>query len=205
MDFLFLLVGVKGFEPSTSNSRSWRANRTVLHPELLANEAAKIHISRDYPKNLGKILVCTKKHLYLHLHSRNARVAELVDAHVSGACVARRAGSTPVPGTQREKSGDFSALFVLNRVRHGGEPGVRTDAAERGQSRLRAMPSREEENERSEVTPVPGTEAKMVGRNSRHFCFEACWHGGDRSRWVRCRWQRLQQRLQRLHDIVNLT
>ena len=28
-----------------------------------------------------------------------AQVAELVDAHVSGACVARRAGSSPVLGT----------------------------------------------------------------------------------------------------------
>ena len=31
----------------------------------------------------------------------NAQVAELVDAHVSGACVARRAGSSPVLGTIR--------------------------------------------------------------------------------------------------------
>ena len=29
-----------------------------------------------------------------------AQVAELVDAHVSGACVERRAGSTPVLGTK---------------------------------------------------------------------------------------------------------
>ena len=29
----------------------------------------------------------------------NAQVAELVDAHVSGACVLRRAGSSPVLGT----------------------------------------------------------------------------------------------------------
>ena len=29
----------------------------------------------------------------------NAQVAELVDAHVSGACAARRAGSRPVLGT----------------------------------------------------------------------------------------------------------
>ena len=28
-----------------------------------------------------------------------AQVAELVDAHVSGACVSRRAGSSPVLGT----------------------------------------------------------------------------------------------------------
>ena len=31
---------------------------------------------------------------------RNARVAELVDAHVSGACSERSAGSSPVPGTK---------------------------------------------------------------------------------------------------------
>ena len=30
----------------------------------------------------------------------HAQVAELVDAHVSGACAARRAGSSPVLGTQ---------------------------------------------------------------------------------------------------------
>ena len=30
---------------------------------------------------------------------KNAQVAELVDAHVSGACAARRAGSSPVLGT----------------------------------------------------------------------------------------------------------
>ena len=29
----------------------------------------------------------------------DAQVAELVDAHVSGACAARRAGSSPVLGT----------------------------------------------------------------------------------------------------------
>ena len=31
--------------------------------------------------------------------SENAQVAELVDAHVSGACAERRAGSSPVLGT----------------------------------------------------------------------------------------------------------
>ena len=33
------------------------------------------------------------------LNDKNAQVAELVDAHVSGACAARRAGSSPVLGT----------------------------------------------------------------------------------------------------------
>ena len=36
-----------------------------------------------------------------------AQVAELVDAHVSGACAARRAGSSPVLGTLF-----YSHLFV---------------------------------------------------------------------------------------------
>ena len=33
------------------------------------------------------------------INLKNAQVAELVDAHVSGACVERRAGSSPVLGT----------------------------------------------------------------------------------------------------------
>ena len=36
------------------------------------------------------------------INLNNAQVAELVDAHVSGACVARRAGSSPVLGTNVE-------------------------------------------------------------------------------------------------------
>ena len=39
--------------------------------------------------------------------NRHAQVAELVDAHVSGACAARRAGSSPVLGTLF-----YSHLFV---------------------------------------------------------------------------------------------
>ena len=42
----------------------------------------------------------------------NAQVAELVDAHVSGACAARRAGSSPVLGTL------FYSMFT--RWRGGG-------------------------------------------------------------------------------------
>ena len=34
-----------------------------------------------------------------HVRKINAQVAELVDAHVSGACAERRAGSSPVLGT----------------------------------------------------------------------------------------------------------
>ena len=56
--------------------------------------------------NLAKVrvasssLVFRSKHLVRRTHkSRIAQVAELVDAHVSGACVERHAGSSPVLGT----------------------------------------------------------------------------------------------------------
>ena len=42
-----------------------------------------------------------------------AQVAELVDAHVSGACVSRRAGSSPVLGTvlfRKNKNGEVAEL-----------------------------------------------------------------------------------------------
>ncbi len=35
-------VGETGFEPATSNSRSWRANRTALHPEIATAKIRKI-------------------------------------------------------------------------------------------------------------------------------------------------------------------
>ena len=41
----------------------------------------------------------------------NAQVAELVDAHVSGACAARRAGSSPVLGTLF-----YSVSFIVGEV-----------------------------------------------------------------------------------------
>ena len=42
-----------------------------------------------------------KKYYFCTPQFPKAQVAELVDAHVSGACVARRAGSSPVLGTIR--------------------------------------------------------------------------------------------------------
>ena len=47
--------------------------------------------------NLAKVGVASSS---LVFRSMFAQVAELVDAHVSGACVERRAGSTPVLGTK---------------------------------------------------------------------------------------------------------
>ena len=48
--------------------------------------------------NLAKVGVASSS-LVFRSYS-NAQVAELVDAHVSGACAARRAGSSPVLGTK---------------------------------------------------------------------------------------------------------
>ena len=51
--------------------------------------------------NLAKVGVASSS---LVFRSMLAQVAELVDAHVSGACVERRAGSTPVLGTDSRGS-----------------------------------------------------------------------------------------------------
>ena len=59
----------------------------------------------------------------------HAQVAELVDAHVSGACAARRAGSSPVLGTL------FFYKFILTMCRRGG--GIGRRATLRGECQLR--------------------------------------------------------------------
>ena len=55
--------------------------------------------------NLAKVRVASSslvfRSFYEMIAITYAQVAELVDAHVSGACVARRAGSSPVLGTIR--------------------------------------------------------------------------------------------------------
>ena len=47
-----------------------------------------------------------------------AQVAELVDAHVSGACVERHAGSSPVLGTLLLKKGESSHAEIAQLVEH---------------------------------------------------------------------------------------
>ena len=50
----------------------------------------------------GFLLIQIPHHIVIRIGEQTkAQVAELVDAHVSGACAARRAGSSPVLGTQR--------------------------------------------------------------------------------------------------------
>ena len=52
-------------------------------------------------------------------------MAELVDAHVSGACSERSAGSSPVPGTKENLSSDE---FFFLRVPKGVQVVGRADA-----------------------------------------------------------------------------
>lgn len=47
----------------------------------------------------GYFLAIKYKIPHICASNKKARVAELVDAHVSGACAARRGGSSPPPGT----------------------------------------------------------------------------------------------------------
>lgn len=46
----FRPVGETGFEPATSNSRSWRANRTALHPELFYAALIVLRAHKDKSK-----------------------------------------------------------------------------------------------------------------------------------------------------------
>ena len=53
---------------------------------------------------------------FFSFKGENAQVAELVDAHVSGACVERRAGSTPVLGTNKRH--EASNIINVPRLKH---------------------------------------------------------------------------------------
>ena len=64
--------------------------------------------------NLAKVGVASSS---LVFRSMLAQVAELVDAHVSGACVERRAGSTPVLGTDSRGSVfKYRTSFILPHI-----------------------------------------------------------------------------------------
>ena len=64
--------------------------------QLVEHNLAKVGVAGSSPVFRSNILNINTKRIALY---QNAQVAELVDAHVSGACVSRRAGSSPVLGT----------------------------------------------------------------------------------------------------------
>ena len=71
-----------------------------LHEEKIFAEIAQL-----VEHNLAKVRVASSSLVFrsvLYNRWHNAQVAELVDAHVSGACVERHAGSSPVLGTTHE-------------------------------------------------------------------------------------------------------
>lgn len=65
--------------------------------QLVEHNLAKVGVAGPSP--VFRSLIEQKRALRNGLNEINAQVAELVDAHVSGACAARRAGSSPVLGT----------------------------------------------------------------------------------------------------------
>ena len=72
-----------------------------LHEEKIFAEIAQL-----VEHNLAKVRVASSslvfRSFYEMIAITYAQVAELVDAHVSGACVERHAGSSPVLGTTHE-------------------------------------------------------------------------------------------------------
>ena len=69
----------------------------ILHAEiaqLVEHNLAKVGVAGPSPVFRSIIFVLNQDRFKFR-----AQVAELVDAHVSGACVSQRAGSSPVLGT----------------------------------------------------------------------------------------------------------
>ena len=83
--------------------------------QLVEHNLAKVGVAGPSPVFRSKHI--ETKERFSNWCLINAQVAELVDAHVSGACAARRAGSSPVLGT----------LF-FNMFLHVGEVAELVDA-----------------------------------------------------------------------------
>ena len=69
----------------------------ILHAEiaqLVEHNLAKVGVAGPSPVFRSIIFIINQD-----MFKFRAQVAELVDAHVSGACVSQRAGSSPVLGT----------------------------------------------------------------------------------------------------------
>ena len=85
---------------------------------------ANAEIAQLVEHNLAKVRVASSSLVFrstFWLQLPNAQVAELVDAHVSGACVERHAGSSPVLGTK--VGATFYEMFRI--CRRGGGIGRR--------------------------------------------------------------------------------
>ena len=75
------------------------------NPYLCNRKQKNAEIAQLVEHNLAKVRVASSSLVFRScffeiMELSFAQVAELVDAHVSGACVARHAGSSPVLGTK---------------------------------------------------------------------------------------------------------
>ena len=71
-----------------------KAFRNAAIAQLVEHNLAKVGVAGPSPVFRSIIFVLNQDRFKFR-----AQVAELVDAHVSGACVSQRAGSSPVLGT----------------------------------------------------------------------------------------------------------
>ena len=79
--------------------------RFTENPYLCNRKRKNAEIAQLVEHNLAKVRVASSSLVFRSsdvLKMAYAQVAELVDAHVSGACVERHAGSSPVLGTTHE-------------------------------------------------------------------------------------------------------
>ena len=67
--------------------------------QLVEHNLAKVGVAGPSPV-FRSFIGTARNNLHINFLNKKAQVAELVDAHVSGACVERRAGSSPVLGTK---------------------------------------------------------------------------------------------------------
>ena len=71
------------------------------NPYLCNRKRKNAEIAQLVEHNLAKVRVASSSLVFRSFFDLMiAQVAELVDAHVSGACVERHAGSSPVLGTK---------------------------------------------------------------------------------------------------------
>ena len=89
-----------------------------LHEEKIFAEIAQL-----VEHNLAKVRVASSSLVFRScffeiMELSFAQVAELVDAHVSGACVERRAGSTPVLGTRTPSEFPLTGFCFFHTRRH---------------------------------------------------------------------------------------
>ena len=84
--------------------------------------SAIAEIAQLVEHNLAKVRVASSslvfRSFYEMIAITYAQVAELVDAHVSGACVERRAGSTPVLGTRTPSEFPLTGFCFFHTRRH---------------------------------------------------------------------------------------